>query len=198
MNMGGRAGGGAGLGSRAGGGYARELNAAGNKIGDLMASGKWDDLSYAEQDRLLAAADKESSKLTENLRPYNDAEWNAITAYQGSGFKYMNDAAMGKKTGNAKFDAEVAAHVKNLDKALGKRKLTKDIVVWRGSDTKESSSGRFKSVSLKAKDAKEFNIGNNLHAYRIPKGTSYFYSNRGGEHEVILPRTFDLNKYKIK
>ena len=181
-----------------GGGYARELNAAGNRIGDLMASGKWDDLSWKEKDKLLAAADKESSKLTENMKPYSNDEWEAIVAYQGSGSIHMNNHALGKTSGDRKFDAEIAKLNKDLDSALGKRKLTKDIVVWRGSDTKESTSGRFKSVSLKAKDANEFNIGNHLHAYRIPKGTKYFYSNRGGEHEVILPRNFDLSKYKIK
>ena len=197
--MGGRAGGGAGLGSRAGGGgNARELNAAGNKIGDLMASGKWDTLPAKEKVRLLNEADKNASKLTEKDSMYSDTEWAGITAYQGSGSKYMNDAAKGKRTGNKSFDAEVEGYMKGLDSAIGRRKLTKDIVVWRGSDVKESGSGRYVSTSLKAQDAARFNIGNNLHAYRIPKGTKYYDSNRAGEHEVILPRNFDLSKYKIK
>jgi hypothetical protein len=197
--MGGRAGGGgAGLGSRGGGGNARKLNAAGNKIGDLMASGEWQRMSYLQKLKLLEEADRASSSLTEKDSMYSDSEWAGISAYQGSGYSYMNDALTGRKTGDKKFDAEVEGYIKGLDKAIGRRKLTKDIVVWRGSDTKESKSARFVSTSLKAKDANSFNKGNNLHAFKIPKGTHFYYSNRRGEHEVLLPKGFDLSKYKIK
>ena len=84
-----------------------------------------------------------------------------------------------------------------MDKAISMKTLDKDIVVWRGSRVKEGKSGRFVSTSISAGAAEGFNYGNNLHAYRIPKGTKYFYSGTG-EGEVILPRGFNLQKYKIK
>lgn len=177
-------------------GNSRE-NMTGNasrQLMDAIQSGKYDKMSYDEQDRLLAAADREASKLKEDRDSYTDAEWDAMGAYQGSGYERMNDYASGKTKG----DAQTKALVKEMDSAIARHKLTKDIVVWRGSDKAENTSGRFVSTSLKASVAEKFHTGKNMHAYVIPKGTSYLYTERKGEAEVILPRNFNINKYKIK
>ena len=150
-------------------------------------------MSYEQQDKLLEAADKEATKLTESRNIYSDAEWNAMDAYTGSGYESMNAHAV-----NGGGSAETKALVASMDKAIGRRKLTKDIIVWRGSDSNESTSGRFTSTSLKASVADKFRTGKNMHAYRIPKGTHYLYTERKGESEVILPRGFNLQKHKIK
>lgn len=184
--MGGRAGGG----SRGGGGGG---SSASQQLMNALQSGAFQRMSAAQQDKLLAAADKEASKLTENRGIYSDAEWDAMGAYLGSGYERMNAHAI-----NGKGDAETKALVRNLDKAIGRRKLTKDIVVWRGSGESESTSGRFKSTSLSASVADKFRVGKNMHAYRIPKGTNFLYTQRKGEHEVILPRGFNLEKHRIK
>lgn len=110
----------------------------------------------------------------------------------------MNDRAMGKKTGDKEVDMKIKMHMDNLDRAIQMRKTTKDMVVWRGSSKAEKDSRRYVSVSLKARASNDFRRGKNLHAFLIPKGTPYAYSNRMGEEEMILPRGFKLQKYKIK
>lgn len=190
--MGGRAGGGAGLGSGAGGAgkASRELMSA-------LQSGKFEKMSAAAQERLLEAADKEATRLSENRNIYSDAEWDALKAYEGSHYDRINAAASGTAVSTVSQSTKDA--VKNLDSALKRRKLTKDIIVWRGSDKAESStSGRFISTSTKASIADKFRVGKNMHAYRIPKGTNYIFTQGKNESEVILPRNFNLSKYKIK
>lgn len=185
--MGARSGGGGGA---AGGGGA---GPATRSLANALQSGAFQRMSYEQQDKLLAAADKEAAKLTEARHIYSDSEWSAMDAYTGSGYESMNAHSI--KGGG---DAETKALVANIDKAIGRRTLTKDIIVWRGSNGTESTSGRFKSTSLKASVADKFRTGKNMHAYRIPKGTHYLYTERKGEAEVILPRGFNLSKYKIK
>jgi len=197
--MGGRAGGsGTGMGSRSG--NQRQLSAPAKQLLTIVQSGKWDDLTYKEQDRLLEAVDKHADTLKETLDMYEKTGvMDALRAYQGSGYKYMNAAAMGKKTGDKKFDAEIKEHMKNLDRAIQMRKTTKDMIVWRGSSKEEKNSKRYVSVSLSAEvSARGFMSGKHLHAFRIPKGTPYAYSDRIHEKEMILPRGFKLQDYKIK
>ena len=193
--MGGRAGGGAsgGMGS---GAAARELTAAQNQLLDAIQSGKfYGPMDYQKQLDMLDAADKGASKLNESRNIYSDAEWDALKAYEGGHFEKINDAARGAKKAT-EWDKQT---IKSLDKAIGRRKLTKDIIVWRGSTAKESSSGRFVSTTLKASVSEKFNGGTkHLHAFKIPKGTHYLYTEGKGEAEVILPRGFNLSKYKIK
>ena len=185
-------------GTRAGGasGNSRQdlAGKASTQLMNAIQSGKFDKMSYQEQDRLLAAADKEASRLKEDRYSYSDSEWEAMGAYQGSGYEQMNDFASGKTQG----DPITRKLVSDMDKAIARHKLTKDIVVWRGSDKVETKSGRFVSTSLKASVAEKFHTDKNLHAYLIPKGTPYLYTERKNEAEVILPRNFDINKYKIK
>ena len=183
--MGARSGGGGG----AAGGGSPAMRALTNAI----QSGEFDKMSIRDQDRLMHAADKERAKLSEARNIYSDSEWDALDAYTGSGFERMNAHAV-----HGGGDAETKALVANMDKAIARRKLTKDIVVWRGSDKTESVSGRYVSTSISAKIANKFRTGKNMHAYRIPKGTHYLYTERKGEAEVILPRGFNLSKYKIK
>ena len=189
--MGARIGGGAGLGSGAGGAgkASRELMSA-------LQSGKFEKMSAAAQERLLEAADKEATRLSENRNIYSDAEWDALKAYEGSHYDRINAAASGTAVSTVSQSTKDA--VKNLDSALKRRKLTKDIIVWRGSDRAESTSGRFLSTTTKASIADKFRVGKNMHAYRIPKGTNYIFTQGKNESEVILPRNFNLSKYKIK
>ena len=192
--MGGRAGGGAGLGSG-----TRSLDSASNRILDLVSRGSWEDLSSSEREKLLDAADKMADKLANSVEDYEKAGvMDSLRAYAGSGFKYINDAALGKSTGDADWDAELSGHIKNIDKAIGMRKLKKDIIVWRGSNTSETTSGRYVSVSLHASVSDRFRTDKNMHAFRIPKGTHFAYNNENFEYEVMLPRGFNLNKYKVK
>lgn len=181
-------------GAGTGGASTNPAGKASNALMNALQSGKFQRMGYEEQDRMLAAADKESSKLTENRDIYSDSEWDAMTAYLGSGYERMNEYSIGVSKG----DSETRQLVSDLDKAIRRRKLTKDIVVWRGSDNDESTSGRFKSTSLKASVADKFRTGKHLHAYVIPKGTHFLYTERKGESEVILPRDFDLRKHMIK
>lgn len=166
---------------------------------DLVHSGKWDEMTYKERAKIIEEVDKHAETLKETLDKYEKAGvMDALVAYQGSGYRYMNDRAMGKKTGDKAFDKEIAGHMKNLDKAIQMRKTTKDMIVWRGSSRAEKNSKRYVSVSLKADVSDGFRTGKHLHAFKIPKGTPYAYSNRIGEWEMILPRGFKLQDYKIK
>lgn len=195
--MGGRAGGsGTGFGSRSGSG---KLSAAGERYLNLIQSGKFDNLSRAERERILEEVDKHAEKLGETLGMYEKAGvMDALVAYQGSGYRYMNDRAMGIKTGDKKFDKEIKEHMKNLDRAIEMRRTTHDMIVWRGSSRAEKNSRRYVSVSLHASVSDSFRDDHHIHAFRIPKGTPYAYSNRIGEYEMILPRGFKLQNYKIK
>lgn len=197
--MGGRAGGsGSGMGSRSGSGK-RELSAAQNRVLDLVHSGQWWQMHWKDREKLLKEADKNAETLKETLDQYAKAGvMDALVAYQGSGYRYMNDRAMGKKTGDKAFDKEIATHMKNLDKAIMMRKTTHDMIVWRGSSRSEKDSRRYVSVSLHAEVSNGFTTGKHLHAFLIPKGTNYAYSNRIGEYEMILPRGTKLQKLKIK
>lgn len=195
--MGARSGGGGS--GRGGGGGHGQLSAAASRMLDLVHSGKWDNMSWQQRKAILEEVDKHAEKLGETLERYEKAGvMDALVAYQGSGYRYMNDRAMGIKTGDKKFDAEIKTHMKNLDKAIEMRRTTHDMVVWRGSSRAEKNSRRYVSVSLHAKVSDEFAEGVHLHAFRIPKGTPYAYSNRIGEYEMILPRGFKLQNYKIK
>ena len=193
--MGARSGGGGGasggMGSGAGG-----ADKASRELLNAIQSGRFDKMSYAQQDKLLEAADKEASKLTENRTIYTDKEWDAIKAYEGSHYDRINAAASG--TNVSRVHEQTKETIKHLESAVGRRTLKKDIIVWRGSSTEEKTSGRFFSTSLKASVAKKFSEGTHLHAYRIPKGTKYMYTEAKGEFEVVLPRNFNFNKYKIK
>jgi len=197
--MGERAGGsGTGMGSRSG--KQRQLSAAQIRVLDLVHYGKWWGMHWEDREKLLKEADKNAETLDETLDMYAAAGvLDALKAYQGSGYKYMNAAAMGKKTGRKAFDAEIKKHMENLDRAIQMRKTTKEMIVWRGSSKAEKNSQRYVSVSLHAEvSASGFTSGKHLHAFRIPKGTPYAYSNRLGEWEMILPRGFKLQDYKIK
>lgn len=198
--MGGRSGGsGTGMGSRSGS-KRRELSKEANDLLTLVHTGAWKGLSEKDRDEILQRVDKHADTLGETLDMYEKAGvMDALKAYQGSGYKYMNAAAIGKKTGDKKFDAEIKQHMANLDRAIQMRKTTKEMIVWRGSSKAEKNSRRYVSVSLHAAvSANGFTTGKHLHAFRIPKGTPYAYSNRIGEYEMILPRGFKLQDYKIK
>ena len=195
--MGARSGGGGS--GRGGGGSHGKLSAAGERLLDLVHSGKWDKLSWKDREALLDEVDKHAETLGETLDKYEKAGvMDALKAYQGSGYRYMNDRAMGIKTGDKKFDKEIKEHMKNLDKAIEMRRTTHDMIVWRGSSRAEKNSRRYVSVSLHANVSDGFRDGKHLHAFRIPKGTPYAYSNRIGEYEMILPRGFKLQDFKVK
>ena len=187
------------MGGRSGGsgtGFGSNADGAGKASRELMSalqSGKFEKMSAAAQERLLDAADREATRLSENRNIYSDNEWDALKAYEGGFYDRINAAANGTDANQSAKDA-----VRDLDSALKRRKLTKDIIVWRGSDRAEDTSARFISTSTKASIADKFRIGKNMHAYRIPKGTNYIYTEGKNESEVILPRNFNLNKYKIK
>ena len=171
-------------------------SSSGMKLLESIHSGAFQKLSYAQQDKMFEAADKEASKLSENRSIYSDKEWDALKEYEGSHYDRINAAASG--TAVSTVSEHTKETVRNLESALKRRKLNKDIIVWRGSMTAEEKSGRFLSTSLKPSIAQKFSQGTHIHAYRIPKGTNYIYTEAKGEFEVILPRNFDFNKHRIR
>ena len=145
--------------------------------------------------RLLNSLSREST-LTDKRGIYTDDEWDAIDAYGGNAFDWINEEAARPGSG----DARTRKFVRDLDTAMKRRTLSKEIVVFRGSEQEETGNrGHFVSTTLSPKVADKFrDYGPNLHAYLIPKGTNYIYVTNKGEDEVLLPRGFDLRRHKIK
>lgn len=89
-----------------------------------------------------------------------------------------------------------------LDKIMQRATLSKDIIVYRGTRNKPTATNKgYTSTSRMATIAEHFSSGmygsKHMYAYRIPKGTHCLVIG-GAEDEVLLPRNFNLSKYKLK
>ena len=161
----------------------------------LAQSGELRRMNDEMRGNILSSSIRES-QLTERNDVYTEDELKAINAYSGVGYDAINAEA--ERPGVE--SNRIRQYVSALESAIGKRKLDKDIVVFRGDKANgDGNRGGFVSTSLQPSIASIFSgYGSNLHAYRLPKGTSYIYIAKEGEDEVLLPRGFDLMKYKIR
>lgn len=170
-----------------------------NDFLNAAQSGEIDRMSAEDESAYLKkfATLKESS-LRDARDIYSDDEWDAIEAYGGRWGDYINEYMNG--TNRSSPGAQLIKLSNDLNTAMSRRKLTKDIIVFRGSEGAEDNpSGRFVSTTLSPVIANKFrHWGPNIHAYKIPKGTNYIYITNRGESEVLLPRGLDLRKYLIK
>lgn len=166
--------------------YALKLVQAGKQDELVDDSKAWDDVFDARKDFLSLGEGK-----------YTQDELDAISAYSGYDFDRINDALEGK----AKFGVsqKTQNQIKLLDSAMAKTKLPRDMVVYRGTVTAQQGIKQgFISTSRDLHTALQFNDGSkNVHAYLIPKGTHVIYIRDRAENELLLPRGFDIRKYKI-
>lgn len=123
---------------------------------------------------------------------YTDEQEKAIRAYASG----SHDLNSGLRTGDL---TERQRHIKDvLDSAFIPSK--KEIVVFRGwYNGKEYRTVKgFCSTSTDVRDAVFFaHLSGGLAAFRIPKGTPIIFGNKR-EKELILPRNFNLSKYRIR
>lgn len=122
-------------------------------------------------------------------------EQTALEEYQRWGFEDINsNLRQGKQ-----LTSEQKQITQTLDKIMNRTKLRKDTIVYRGGSNSKlnKNTKAYTSTSTNPYQANRFTYGGrDLHAYRIPKGTNAIIIG-GGEQEILLPRGFDLNKYKI-
>ena len=164
---------------------------------ELVQSGEVDKLSDDEYRKAHDAIyDARKNPLSIDSK-YTQDEADALTYYSGHiGYDRINKALNGKGTLSAKDQDAIA----KIDKAMQKTKLKKDTVVFRGIDREDSGTWKgYVSTSRSVYDADKFrNETKHLHAYLIPKGTPVAYIYGAGEDEYLLPRGFNLKKYRIK
>ena len=128
---------------------------------------------------------------------YSEEEFDALTYYSGhTGFENINQGLNGQR----KLSDEDKDAIAKIDKAMQKTKLKRDTVVFRGIDKEDSGKWKgYVSTARSIYDADKFrNDTKHLHAYLIPKGTPVAYIYGAGEDEYLLPRGFNLKKYRIK
>jgi hypothetical protein len=142
------------------------------------------------------------------------AETNAVDDYTGSGYAALNKMLREEGFDPAKFPTSMKTKfVNNLDSALAKGTLTKNIVAHRGFSAKQIEEGLntgsivkgtsitdpgFMSTSIKA--GGEFG-GNIKYKLYIPKGTKGLYVRKLGvssEYEFLLPRNTTVVVRSIK
>lgn len=168
-----------------------ELPANTDKFISAIQSGKFSKMSRAAQIKLLDKVKAENSTmgLPQN---FTNKEETALGKYTSSGYLKINSELR-----SGKLSAETKSVVKTMDAVMKKNVLKHDVIVYRGTDGSYSTDKAYISTSTSAYNSYNFAKGKNLQAYRIPKGTHAIYVG-GGENELILPRGFDLKKYKIK
>ena len=164
---------------------------------ELVQSGEVDKLSDDDYRKAHDAIyDARRSPLSIDSK-YSQAEADALTYYAGHiGYENINRGLNGQR----KLSAEDKDAIAKIDKAMQKTKLKKDTVVFRGIDQEDSGTWKgYVSTSRAVYDADKFrNDTKHLHAYLIPKGTPVAYIYGAGEDEYLLPRGFNLKKYRIK
>lgn len=150
-------------------------------------------MSNEKQDELYndAAYESEVLDIKDVNERYSPEQLKALAYYHSSLYDDMNTSLRSGGDGgpNAKIMDGMFDHT-----------LTKPVVVYRGTEKKPKSGPdkAFQSTSLSAAKAEYFTHGSkHLHAYRLPAGTKIIYLG-GSEEEIILPRGFNLSKYKIK
>lgn len=161
------------------------------KFIDAIQSGKYKKMSRSAQMKMIEKVKAENKALDLPMN-FTSKEEAALSKYTSSGYLKINGELR-----SGKLSAETRSTVKTIDSIMKKNVLKHDVIVFRGTDGSYTTDKAYQSTSTSAWSSYTFTKGNNLHAYRIPKGTNAVYVG-GGENELILPRGFDLNKYKIK
>lgn len=150
------------------------------------------------RDLLDKAYDAEMKKA--NLKPTKlrtKAEEDAVDSFRQWGFEELNEALRAGKPLNAK-QREVQ---EQIDKIMSRTTLKKDMVVYRGTqhaptDINPAYSSTTTRITIAEHFSSEMYGSKHLYAYRIPKGTHCLIIG-GAEDEIVLPRGFNLGKYKI-
>lgn len=150
------------------------------------------------RDLLDKAYDAEMKKA--NLKPTRlrtKAEEDAVDSFRQWGFEELNEALRAGKPLTAK-QKEVQ---EQIDKIMSRTTLKKDIVVYRGTkdapiDINPAYSSTTTRITIAEHFSSEMYGSKHLYAYRIPKGTHCLIIG-GAEDEIVLPRGFNLGKYKI-
>lgn len=160
---------------------------------DAIQSGKYQKMDYEKQSKLYDDAAFESQRL--NIKDaeerYTPEQLQALAYYHSSLFDDMNTSLRNGGDGGK--------YTKTLD-GMFDHTLEKPVVVYRGTEKApiRGADKAFQSTSLSAAKAEYFTNGSkHLHAYRLPAGTKIIYLG-GSEEEIILPRGFNLSKYRIK
>ena len=159
-----------------------------------VQSGAYKKLSRASQEKMVSKVRKEFVD-TEGLpRNFSSKEGDFLDIYASSKYQKINGEL---RTG--KLSPDTKRVVGRIDAIMEKNVLKRDVIVYRGTNGSFSSKDKaYTSTSIDVLTANNFARGDaKLHAYRIPKGTKCVYIG-GGEKELLLPRDFDINKYKIK
>ena len=158
-----------------------------------VQSGKYEKMDYDRQSKLYDDAALESKPL--NIKDaeerYNAEQLKALAYYHSSLFDDINT--------NLRRGGDGGPYTKTLD-GMFDHMLSKPVVVYRGTEKPpvRGADKAFQSTSLSAAKAQYFTGGSkHLHAYRLPAGTKVIYLG-GSEEEIILPRGFNLAKYKIR
>lgn len=169
--------------------YALKMVQAGKQDELVDDSKAWDDVFDARKDFLSLGEGK-----------YTQDELDAISAYSGYHYDVINQV-LEKKDNYKVYEGKrsVQEWIKNLDSAIAKTKLPRDMVVYRGTPVAEKGIKQgFISTSRDLHTALQFNDGSkNVHAYLIPKGTHVIYIRDRAENEILLPRGYDIKKHRI-
>lgn len=143
------------------------------------------------------ARERENKRL--NMMPTklkNEAEEKAVASFQRWGFEELNENLREGKP----LTAEQKKTQTQIDKIIARTTLKKDVVVYRGTRNAPKSNKGYASTSTRVTIGVKFSADKNgskhLYAYRIPKGTHALVLG-GYEDEIVLPRNFDLSKYRI-
>jgi hypothetical protein len=159
-----------------------------------VQSGSFKKLSRTSQVKMLDKVKKELQESVGLPQNFTSKEAGFLDTYASIKYQKINGELR-----SGKLSAETKKTVSRIDAVLEKNVLKHDIIVYRGTNGSFSSKDKaYTSTSLDVTTASNFSRGDaKLHAYRIPKGTKAVYIG-GGEKELLLPRGFDLNKYKVK
>ncbi len=156
-------------------------------------SGSFNRLSRDSKSKMISKVQKATVIPTDLPQNYTAKESDFLDTYASIKYQKINGELR-----SGKLTTETKTSVSRIDALFDKNVLKKDVIVYRG--TNGSFTGKDKaytSTSVDVLTASNFARGDaKIHAYRIPKGTKAIYIG-GGEKELLLPRNFDINKYKI-
>ncbi len=159
-----------------------------------VQTGSFNRLSRNSKSQMIKKVQKGSVIPGDLPQNFTAKESDFLDTYASSKYQKINGELR-----SGKLSAETKKSVDRIDAIMDKNVLKKDVIVYRGTDGSFTGKDKaFTSTSVDVLTASNFARGNaKIHAYRIPKGTKAVFIG-GGEKELLLPRNFDINKYKIK
>lgn len=160
-----------------------------------MVQSNWDekeaDKFYDLEDKVYTRFEKKAGPKPTTLK--GKEEEDAVAEYKQWGFEDLNANLRAGRS----LTVKQQKLVKGLDKVMKRAKLTKDTIVFRGGFSHKGADKGYTSTSTNPYQANRFaSGGKHLYAYRIPKGT-HALTIGGGEEEIVLPRGFNISKYRI-